>query len=174
MLAEIAGMIDAVGLQIGACDRDFGTRCLRQHLGGDIVDGAIGDFMNEAEVLVFAGGDARDRFAPGDLGVDDRLAPAPSIVDHHDEILHGALFLPKARRLGTPSHHFGKSETSQVVILKIRKIASECEAGPGPGENQAPRAALISWPPSGPTRRPSPPPPPSTPSPRSPTFPPPL
>jgi len=31
---------------------------------------------------------ARDDLAPGDLGIDDGLAPAPAVVDHHDEILH--------------------------------------------------------------------------------------
>jgi hypothetical protein len=47
--------------------------------------------MNEADVPVFAGNHARDDFAPGDLGVDDSLAPAPSVIDHHDKILHGVL-----------------------------------------------------------------------------------
>ena len=60
VLAEIAGMIEAAGLQIGPGDRDFGNCCLRQNLGGNIVDRSIGDFMNEADVLVLAGCDARD------------------------------------------------------------------------------------------------------------------
>jgi hypothetical protein len=51
VLAEIAGMIEAAGLQIGSGDRDFGNCCLRQNLGGNIVDRSIGDFMNEADVL---------------------------------------------------------------------------------------------------------------------------
>src|SRR5713226_2329879 len=89
MLAEIAAMIETAGLQIGARDRYFGNGGLRQNLGGNIVDRGVDDFMNEADVLVFAGGNARDDFAPGDLGIDNGLAPAPSIVDHHNEILHG-------------------------------------------------------------------------------------
>jgi len=47
--------------------------------------------MNEADILVFAGDHARDDFAPGDLGIDDSLAPAPSVIDHHDKIPHGVL-----------------------------------------------------------------------------------
>jgi hypothetical protein len=96
--SEIAGMIEMAGLQFGARDRDFRERCLRQNLGGDIVDRRIGDLMNEADVFVFAGRNARDDFAPGDFGIDDGLAPAPTVVDHHDEILHGAVLF--ARRKG--------------------------------------------------------------------------
>jgi hypothetical protein len=80
MLTEIAGMIEPAGLQIGAgggafAQRDFAERGLRQNFGGDIVDRGIGDFMNEADVLVLARRHARDDFAPCDLGVDDGLAP---------------------------------------------------------------------------------------------------
>ena len=96
--SEIAGMIEMAGLQVGARDRDFRERCFSQNLGGDIVDRRIGDLMNEADVLVFAGRNARDDFAPGDFGIDDGLAPAPTVVDHHDEILHGAVLF--ARRKG--------------------------------------------------------------------------
>jgi hypothetical protein len=45
--------------------------------------------VNEADVAVFAGNHARDDFTPGDLGIDNGLAAAPAIIDHHDEILHG-------------------------------------------------------------------------------------
>src|SRR5712664_2111902 len=100
MLPEIADMIETAGLQIGARDLDFGNDSLRQNLGGDIVDRSVGDFMNEADVLVFAGGNARDDFAPGDLGIDNGLAPAPSIVDHHDEILHGGVLLAPESEVG--------------------------------------------------------------------------
>src|ERR1700682_6634559 len=97
MLCKIPAMIETGGLQIGPGDPDFGSGGLRQNLGRDIVDRRVRDFMNEADVLVFAGGNARDDFAPGDLGIDDGLAPAPSIVDHHDKILHGGVLLaPKA------------------------------------------------------------------------------
>src|SRR5712672_116678 len=77
MLPEIADMIETAGLQIGARDRDF---------------------WNEADVLVFAGGNARDDFAPGNLGIDNGLTPAPSIVDHHNEILHGGAPRPRKAR----------------------------------------------------------------------------
>ena len=33
---------------------------------------------------------AGDDFAPGDLGIDDGLAAASSIIDHDNEILHQA------------------------------------------------------------------------------------
>ena len=81
-------MIEAAGLQVGAGDRDFRQGGLRQDLGGDIVDGGIGDFVDETDIPVFAGRHARDDLAPGDLGIDDSLASAPAIIDHHDEILH--------------------------------------------------------------------------------------
>jgi hypothetical protein len=79
------------------------------------------DFVNEADVLVFAGHYARNDLAPGDLGIDDGLAPAPPVVDHHDEILHGvALFAPEAA-CGRQANYFVKSEISQEEIRKIRK-----------------------------------------------------
>src|SRR6202165_5095907 len=101
MLPEIAAMIETAGLQIGASNGDFGKVGLRQNLSGDIVDRSVGDFINEADVLVFAGGNARDDFAPGDLGIDNGLAPAPSVIDHHDKILHGGVLLARkpARRM---------------------------------------------------------------------------
>ena len=103
-------MIEAAGLQIGPGGRDFGKCCLRQNLGGNIVDRNVSDFMNEADVLVLAGGDARDDFAPGDFGVDNGLAPAPSIIDHDHEILHkGAL------RLSSEA-----GPAAQPLFLKIR------------------------------------------------------
>src|SRR6202035_1931911 len=86
-------MIQAKGLQIGPGHRDFGKRRLRQNLGGNIVDRSIGDFMNKADVPVLAGRDARDDFAPGNFGIDNGLATAPSIVDHDHEILHKATLL---------------------------------------------------------------------------------
>jgi hypothetical protein len=45
--------------------------------------------MDEADVLVFAGHDTRDDLPPRDFWIDDGLATAPSVVDHHDEILQG-------------------------------------------------------------------------------------
>ena len=42
MLAEITGMVEAVGLQIGAGCRNFGKSCLRQDFRGDVIDRAVG------------------------------------------------------------------------------------------------------------------------------------
>jgi hypothetical protein len=95
VLCQIAGMVEPAGLQIGTCQADFRNGGLGQNLGRDIVDRGIGDLVDEADVLVLAGGYARDHFAPGDFGIDDGFAPAPSLVDHYDEILHGGvLFEP--------------------------------------------------------------------------------
>ena len=82
-------MIEPVGLQVGAGRLDFGNGRLRQNLCGDILDRGIRDLVDEADVPVFAGRDAGDHLPPRDLGIDDGLAPAPAVIDHHDEILHG-------------------------------------------------------------------------------------
>jgi hypothetical protein len=86
-------MVEAAGLQIGAAGRNFGQRGLGQDIGGDILDRAIGDLVNEADVVGFARCHVRDHLAAGDLGIDDGLASAPAAVDHRDEILHWAIFL---------------------------------------------------------------------------------
>jgi hypothetical protein len=91
MLRQIAGMIEMAGLQLGAADRDLGKGGFRENIFRDIVDRNIRDFMNEADIFVFAGDHARDDFAPGNLWIDDGFAPAPSVIDHHDKIVHGAL-----------------------------------------------------------------------------------
>src|SRR5580658_8917583 len=96
MLPQIAGVIEAARLNIGAVGRDVGQGGLGQDLGGDVVDAGIGDLVDEADIAVFAGYNARDDFAPGHFRVDDGLAPAPSIIDHHDEILHARPGLPLA------------------------------------------------------------------------------
>jgi len=41
---------------------------------------------------------ARDDFAPGNFRIDDGFASAPSVIDHHDKILHGALVRPARDR----------------------------------------------------------------------------
>ena len=87
MLSEIAGVIEMAGLQIGARHRDLGNGGLRQNLRGHIVDRTIGDLVNEADVPVFAGRDARDDFPPRHFRIDDGLAPAASVVDHDNKIL---------------------------------------------------------------------------------------
>ncbi|MBA2402076.1 MAG: hypothetical protein H0V72_25950 [Bradyrhizobium sp.] len=57
-------------------------------VGGDVLDGGIDDFMDEADVLVFARHDPGDDLAPGDFGIDDGFPAAPTVIDHYDEILH--------------------------------------------------------------------------------------
>src|SRR6202040_2445472 len=52
VFVQIAGVIEAAGLQIGAGRPDFGKGCFGEDLGGNVVDRAIGDFMDEADVLV--------------------------------------------------------------------------------------------------------------------------
>ena len=90
VLAQIVGVIEAVGLRVGVVDGDFGEGGLGQNLLGDVLDRAVQDFVNEADIAVFARGDPRDHLAPGHLGIDHGLAPAAAVVDHDDEILHGA------------------------------------------------------------------------------------
>src|SRR6185369_9606655 len=61
---------------------------LGEHGLGHVLDGAVQDFVDEGDVLVFARGDAGKDLASRDLGIDDGLAAAPPVVDHHDKILH--------------------------------------------------------------------------------------
>jgi hypothetical protein len=44
--------------------------------------------------------------APGDLGIDNGLAPAPSIVYHHNEILHGGVLVPPGSELADAANYF--------------------------------------------------------------------
>src|SRR5450631_750276 len=113
VLCEIAGVIEAIGLQFGANYRDFGKGCLGHNLGRDVIHRRICDLVDEADVFVFAGGHARDNLPPRDFRIDNGLASAPSVIDHRNEILHGgARFAARARPRGE-SKHFGKSEVSQ-------------------------------------------------------------
>ncbi len=50
-------MIEPVRLQIGAGRRDFGYGGLRKDVLGDVLDRAVGDLVNEADIAVFAGDD---------------------------------------------------------------------------------------------------------------------
>ena len=110
MLSKVARVVESAGLQIGARQADFGNGGLRQNLGGDILNRGIGDFMNEADVPVFAGGNTGDYFAPGDFGIDHGLAPAPAIVDHYHEILQ--CYDPFRQRIDDPG--------GEGLFLKIR------------------------------------------------------
>src|SRR5436190_3166486 len=88
VLAQIAKVIEMAGLQTGACRADVGKGSLAENIGGDILDGGIGDLMDETDVLVLARRYPRDDFAPGDFRIDNGFAAAPAIIDHHHEILH--------------------------------------------------------------------------------------
>src|SRR5882724_3003320 len=135
MLAQLADMIELVGLQIGAGRVDVGQGCFAQDIGGDVLDRAIRDFMNKADIPVFARRDPRYDFAPGDFRIDDGLAAAPAVIDHHDEILHAgdlALIGELESNGGSISENQKKV---QYKILKIRKfIAMAILSGPA-GQN---------------------------------------
>jgi hypothetical protein len=82
-----------------------------KNVGGDIFHRAIHDFMDEADILVFAGRHARNYFAFRKLGIHHSLAAAPPVVDHHDEILHARYPASNAASI---------SENRKLVKLKIQ------------------------------------------------------
>ena len=88
MLAEIADVVETAGLQIGTGRPDLGQGRLAENLRSDVLDRAVRDFMDKADVPVFARGDPGDDLAPCDFRVDDGLAAAAAVVDHDDEVLH--------------------------------------------------------------------------------------
>ena len=96
MLAQVAGVIVADRLEVDIFRRDPGKGGLGQDGLGHVLDRILCGFVNERDVLVLARSDAGDDFAPSDLGVDDRLATALPLIDHHDEILHEAI-LPRPK-----------------------------------------------------------------------------
>jgi hypothetical protein len=51
MLAQVAGMIETVGLQARTAGRNCGQCRLSQNIGGDVLDRRIDDLVNEAELL---------------------------------------------------------------------------------------------------------------------------
>src|SRR5260370_172324 len=73
-----------------------------------------GELVNEADVVVSAGGNTRDDLAPGYLGIDDGLAPAPAVIYHHNEILHGVALFASVEVLSRRNQYFRKSEISQA------------------------------------------------------------
>src|SRR5262245_38270676 len=90
VLAKIAEVIEASGLQIDRFRFDFRQCGFGKNVVGDILDRRAGYFMNEADVSVFTRHHAGDDFAPRDFGIDDSLAAPTSIVDHDNKILHRA------------------------------------------------------------------------------------
>src|SRR3954469_11588417 len=104
-------MIEPVGLQIGAGRLDIGQRRLAQDVGGDVLDRAIRDLMDKADVPVFAGRDTRDDLAPDDFfRADDGLAARAGRNRHHDE--YGMLAIWP---------HWGNWNRTRAVFRKIRK-----------------------------------------------------
>ena len=88
VLAQIADVIEMAGLQVGPRRTDLGQGRLAEDLGGDVLDRAVRDFMDEADIPVFTRRNPGGDLAPCDFRVDDGLATAAAVVDHHDEILH--------------------------------------------------------------------------------------
>jgi hypothetical protein len=111
VLAEIVEMIEARSLQADLFSFDFGEVGFGQNVRGDVLHRRVDDLVNEADVPVLTRRDAGDDFTPGDFGVDDGLAAAPSVVDHHNEILHPGSGRDERRYAG---HYCGKSEQGQV------------------------------------------------------------
>jgi hypothetical protein len=60
MLAKIAKVIEACGLQVDFLRLDFGKRGFGKNIRGDILDRCAGDLVNEADVPVLAGSNAGD------------------------------------------------------------------------------------------------------------------
>jgi hypothetical protein len=98
MLSQIPRVVEIVSLPAGFGLIDGGEGGLAQNVGGDILDQGIRDFVDEADILVFAGRHARNHLAPCDLGIDHGLAAAPSIVDHHEEILQSRIAFTLRKR----------------------------------------------------------------------------
>jgi hypothetical protein len=53
VLAKIADVVEMAGLQICVRDAEVGQDRLAENLGGDVLDRAIRDFMDEADIPVF-------------------------------------------------------------------------------------------------------------------------
>jgi len=63
VLAEVSDVIEMPGLQIGLVRVDLGEGGLSENIGRDILDNGAGDFVNEADIPVFTGNDARNDLA---------------------------------------------------------------------------------------------------------------
>jgi hypothetical protein len=88
VLSKIAQVIEMAGLQVGSRRADIRHRSLDHDVGGDIFDRRIRDFMDEADILLFAGSDPGDDLTPCDFRIHDGLAAAAAVIDHHDKVLH--------------------------------------------------------------------------------------
>ena len=74
MLAKIADVVELAGLQVGLRRAEVGQGSLAENLGGDVLDRAIRDLMDEADIAVLTRHDPGDDLAPCDFRVDDGLA----------------------------------------------------------------------------------------------------
>src|ERR1700755_3028980 len=116
VLAQIAVMIETDRLQIDFFRLHLGEDGLVKNVGGDVLHRGVDNLVDEADVTVFAGGNPGHDFAPSDFGIDDGLAAAPPIVDHHNEVLHPA---PVAGGYSLPAATI--AENRNQVKRKIRK-----------------------------------------------------
>src|SRR5438045_5613999 len=111
------------GLQVGACRADVGQGRFAENLGGDVLDRAIRDLMDEADIAVFTRRDPGDDLAPCDFRIDDGLATAAAVVDHHNEILHAG-DLTSSRAPETTMAVFSKNGNKSSKIRKNRNCAA--------------------------------------------------
>ena len=88
MLAQVAGVIERIGLQVRGGEGDFRQGSLGKDIVRDVLDRALGDLVDEADIGVLTRRDPRNDLTPGHFGVDDRLPATAAIVDHHNKILH--------------------------------------------------------------------------------------
>jgi len=54
MLAQVVDVIELIGSQIGLGRVNFGQDGFAQNIGRDILDRGTGDFVDEADICVFA------------------------------------------------------------------------------------------------------------------------
>jgi hypothetical protein len=75
MLAKIANVIEMTGLQTRSGRADLRQGGLAENLGGDVLNRAICDFVDEADIAVLTRRDPGDDLAPGDFRVDVASRP---------------------------------------------------------------------------------------------------
>src|SRR5262249_20929111 len=101
-----------------------------QDLLGHIVDRAVHDLVDEADVSILARSDPRHDLAPRHFRIDYGLASATAIVDHHDKIFHA------------PNISDIRNQVKQK-ILKIRNLAVEGANQPAAGPDSPSRTDVI-------------------------------
>src|SRR5687768_17186466 len=113
MFSQVALVVELVGLQIDACRGNIGKRGFVQNVGGDVLDGGIDDFMDEADVPVFTRRNPRDDLAPGNFRIDNGFTAATAVIDHHDEILHA---WQSVSHPGTDDYSISEKRKSQAKV----------------------------------------------------------